>query len=174
MTNSMFVNDSKASSVNVVVQYKGFNISLAFDNGFNNKGNRLTRSEMLITRGNDETVTHLFYEHLNNCIDVEEGVGPGEIVGDITLDTLMYVKAVIDCGKVTLDTPVAKEIKKANAPFVTVYQSVGGWKSVLMTWEEDMNCYTPFQTGHFGYDKKEMAEADARDWADAEEIELKI
>jgi len=172
---TMFVNNSKESSVNVVMQYKGFNISLAFDNGFNNKGNRLTRSEMMIMRGkDDEVVTHLFYEYLNNLIDEEEGEGPGAIVNDITLDTLMYVKAVIDCGKVTLDTPAAKEIKNVNAPFITVYESIGGWKSVLMTWEEDMNCYTPFQTGHFGYDQKTLAEADAQDWAAAEEIELKL
>lgn len=170
MTNHMFINNSKESSVNVVMQYKGFNISLAFDNGFNNKGNRLTRSEMMIMRGkNDEVVTHLFYEHLNNLIDVEEGVGPGEVVGDVTLDMLADVKMKIDA--------MVEEAKKAEltkAPFVTVYQSIGGWKSVLMSWEEDMNCYTPWQTGHFGYADKKRAEDDARDWADAEEIELKL
>jgi len=59
-------------------------------------------------------------------------------------------------------------------PYVTVYSSIGGYKAVLMTWDEEMEGYTPWQTGYFGYDDKKKAEDDARDWADAEEIDLKL
>lgn len=58
--------------------------------------------------------------------------------------------------------------------YITVYSSIGGWKSVLMGWDEEMESYVPYQTGFFGYDDKKKAEDDARDWADVEEIELKL
>ncbi len=59
-------------------------------------------------------------------------------------------------------------------PYITVYESAGGWKSVLMGWDEEMNGYISYEAGHFGFDDKAKAEDDARDWADAEGIDLKI
>jgi hypothetical protein len=159
------VKNVATNSHNIIMEYKGFTISLAFDNGFNNKDGYLSRTEMLISKG-AKTVTHHFFDHLNNVVD--EGDAPGGTVSGVTLDMLADVKAMIDNG-----VGETKE-EPAKTPFVTVYQSIGGWKSVLMSWEEDMNCYTPWQTGHFGYADKKRAEDDARDWADAEEIELKL
>jgi hypothetical protein len=59
-------------------------------------------------------------------------------------------------------------------PFVTIYRPIAGWKSVLMVWEEELDMYTPFQTGMFGFESREMAVRDAKDWAEAEEIDVKI
>jgi len=169
MTNHMFaVNNTAMSTPNVIIEHKGFTISLAFDNGFNNKAGHFTRTEMLISK-NDKSVTHLFFKHL-----IDEENGHGETVSGITLDMLADVKAKIDEGKIDEEIATMATEEKKNAPFVTVYLSIGGWKSVLMTWEEEMECYTPFQTGFFGYSDKKKAENDARDWADAEEIELKL
>ena len=59
-------------------------------------------------------------------------------------------------------------------PYITVYSSIGGWKSVLMGWDEEMTGYVPYETGYFGFDDKKKAEDDARYWAECEEVELKI
>ena len=64
--------------------------------------------------------------------------------------------------------------EEKKMPYITVYSSIGGWKSVLMGWDEEMEGYVPYQTGFFGYDDKGKAEADASDWAMVEEIELKL
>jgi hypothetical protein len=79
------------------MEYKGFFISIAFDNGFNNSLEHLSRTEMLITKDN-KTVTHKFFECLKNVVD--EGDDPLDTISNITLDTLTYIKAAIDCGKV--------------------------------------------------------------------------
>lgn len=63
---------------------------------------------------------------------------------------------------------------KKRIPFITVYLSIGGWKSVLMGWDEEMEGYVPYQTGHFGFGDIEKARADARYWAEAEEIEFRL
>ena len=60
-----------------------------------------------------------------------------------------------------------------HRPFVTVYKPIAGWKAVLITWDEELDEYIPWQTGYFGYDDKAMAIADAKSWADAEEIEYR-
>jgi len=59
-------------------------------------------------------------------------------------------------------------------PYITVYSSIGGWKSVLMGWDEEMEGYVPYQTGFSGYKDIEKAKDDARYWAECEEIELKL
>lgn len=61
-----------------------------------------------------------------------------------------------------------------TASYITVYESIGGHKPVLMVWDEEFNTHMPFQTGFFGYGKVELAIADAKDWAEAEEIEFRI
>ena len=168
MTNHMFViNNAVTGTPNVIIEHKGFTISLAFDNGFNNKAGYLTRTEMLISK-DDKSVTHLFFKHL-----IDEENGHGESVSNITLDMLSDVKAMIDSGKIDEEIAMATAEEK-RMPYITVYESVGGWKSVLMSWDEEMECHTPFQAGWFGYDDIEKAKDDARDWSESEEIDLRV
>ncbi len=166
MLNHMFIiNNAYTGTPNVIIEHKGFTISLAFDNGFNNKAGYLTRTEMLISKG-DKTVTNHFFKHLIGKED-----GNGETVRNITLDMLADVKTMIDSGKIDEEIAMAEE---KRMPYITVYESVGGWKSVLMSWDEEMECHTPFQSGWFGYDDIDKAKDDARDWAEAEEIDLRV
>ncbi len=55
-------------------------------------------------------------------------------------------------------------------PFVTIYHPVAGFKAVLMVWDDECGCHTPWQTGFFGYATREEAEREAQSWAEAEEI----
>ena len=63
--------------------------------------------------------------------------------------------------------------------FVTVYHSIGGWKAVLMTWEEmvpgdeESGAYSPWQTW-FAARNRDAAIADARAWAEADGIEFRL
>ena len=64
-----------------------------------------------------------------------------------------------------------------HPPYIEVYQSVGGWKPQLMTWEvfdpEEGNDggYTPWQTGR-GWATVEAACEEGRSWAEAEEVKF--
>ena len=87
--------------------------------------------------------------------------------------SLSDVKAMIDSGKIDEEIAMATAEEK-RMPYITVYEPVGGWKSVLMSWDEEMECHTPFQAGWFGYDDIEKAKDDARDWAESEEIDLRV
>jgi hypothetical protein len=57
--------------------------------------------------------------------------------------------------------------------FITVYKPVAGWKAVMM-WlneEEDFGPFwEPYETGFFAFATREEAVADAKAWAEAEEI----
>lgn len=60
---------------------------------------------------------------------------------------------------------------KVVRAYVTVYLPIAGHKSVLLSIDDECGGhYTPWQTGFFGYDDKEKAIADAKSWAEAEEI----
>lgn len=64
-----------------------------------------------------------------------------------------------------------------HPPYIEVYQSVGGWKPQLMTWEvfdlEEGNDggYTPWQTG-YGWATVEAACEEGRNWAETEEVKF--
>ena len=60
-----------------------------------------------------------------------------------------------------------------HKPYVTTTYGMKGYFSVLLTWDEDINGYTPWNSGCFGYETKEEAEVDAKSWAEAEGIEFK-
>jgi hypothetical protein len=58
--------------------------------------------------------------------------------------------------------------------FITVYESIGGWKAVEMWWNPDMGgFYEPWVTGVGAYASREKALEEARAWADAEELPFK-
>jgi len=64
-------------------------------------------------------------------------------------------------------------VEKDKRPYVTVYRPVAGYKAVLMSWEEDLGMHTPWNTGMFAYRTREEAVAEAKGWAEAEEIEYR-
>lgn len=53
--------------------------------------------------------------------------------------------------------------------YVSTYNSVGGPKAVLMSWDEECGMYTPWNTW-FGAKDMDSAWKDALSWAMAEEI----
>ena len=66
-----------------------------------------------------------------------------------------------------------KEVKMENTKdYITTYYSIGGWKPVLMSYDEDCKMHMPYQTG-FGHKTKRGAEIEAQSWAEAEEIEYR-
>ena len=57
--------------------------------------------------------------------------------------------------------------------YVTVYESIGGWKAVLLWWNPELGgFYEPMQTGS-GCATREEAVAWAKDWAEAEGVEFR-
>ena len=66
------------------------------------------------------------------------------------------------------------EINKNS--YVTIFNPIGGWNSVLMVFDEDMGTHVPFQTGinnTLGSGKKEDAIKEAKQWAFCEDIEYR-
>lgn len=59
-----------------------------------------------------------------------------------------------------------------KSPYITTYLSIGGWKAVLMVWDDEIEAPIPWNTGLFGYRTQEEARAEAKSWAQAEEIRL--
>jgi hypothetical protein len=53
--------------------------------------------------------------------------------------------------------------------YITVYESVSGWKAIQIWWNEpDGGFWEPWQTGMGAYATPEGAEEEARGWAEAE------
>ena len=50
-------------------------------------------------------------------------------------------------------------------PYIYVYESVGGWKSQLCTWDEEFQMVMPYVAGMFGYATELEANKDAERWA---------
>jgi hypothetical protein len=57
-------------------------------------------------------------------------------------------------------------------PYITTYKSIGGWKAVLLKWDNEVY-YEPWQTGMCGYATEKEAIQEAKEWAMAEEIEYR-
>ena len=58
-----------------------------------------------------------------------------------------------------------------NKSLVTVGQGMSGWFAALMVWNKE-GFYEPWNTGFGRYKTREEAVAEARDWAEAEGLEL--
>ena len=58
-------------------------------------------------------------------------------------------------------------------PFTTVTLGLRGYFAVLMTFEDDLDCHTPFNSSFFSYSDSKDAIEDAKQWAIAEQIEYK-
>lgn len=57
--------------------------------------------------------------------------------------------------------------------FITTYKPIAGWKAVQYWWNKEERIYEPWQTGDFAYGTEEEAIADAKRWAELEEIEYR-
>jgi hypothetical protein len=91
------------NSVNLLIDYKGYTIDIAFDHPAGikkDKNDCLGRTEMWIWK-DGEKVNHKFFDHLESVVppseDIEDWNEPDNFVYDITLNTLAYIKARIDC-----------------------------------------------------------------------------
>jgi hypothetical protein len=63
---------------------------------------------------------------------------------------------------------------ETHKPFITTYESMGGWKAVQMWWNPEMGGFwEPWQTGNCAYSTQEQAQEDAKGWAEAEELEYR-
>ena len=57
--------------------------------------------------------------------------------------------------------------------FVTITHGVRGYFAVLMSWDDDMQCHVPWNSGFGSYTKPENAIPEAQQWAEAEEVKFK-
>jgi hypothetical protein len=64
------------------------------------------------------------------------------------------------------------EPSEDRSDYITVYRAVGGWQSVLMTWDEEdgVGMWGPWQTGMGPYRTIGEAVIDAQSWAENEEV----
>jgi len=75
--------------------------------------------------------------------------------------------------------PTATAVQtEENAPFINVYEPIGGWKSCLWVWDPDMmgpgeGGYDVWQTGMWHCKTKDEAIIQAWDWCLAEDIAYK-
>ena len=58
-------------------------------------------------------------------------------------------------------------------PYITVYKPIAGWKSICLWWNEEEGFWEPWNTGDYAYRTKAEAERDAKQWAEAEELEFR-
>ena len=66
-------------------------------------------------------------------------------------------------------------MNEPKRPFITITYGISGYFAILVSWYEDENdgMWDITQSGIGRYEKKEDAEREGREWAEAEEIEFK-
>ena len=73
---------------------------------------------------------------------------------------------------ITLDDLNTPEVKKSG--YVSIYRPIAGWKAIKYWWnneEKDLGGFwEPWNTGNFTNDDKSLAIADAKLWAECEDI----
>jgi len=57
--------------------------------------------------------------------------------------------------------------------FITVTSGISGWFAVQMTWNSEFEIWEPWTTGFGRYPVRHLAIEEARNWAEAEELEFK-
>ena len=67
-------------------------------------------------------------------------------------------------------TKTLPQVIVSKEAFVSVYKPIAGWKAVMYTWEDEMDCHTPWETGFFAYATKAEAIEYALSWAESEEL----
>jgi len=69
------------------------------------------------------------------------------------------------------------KVKVIPAPYIDIYESVGGWKARLIAYDEEYDMMVPWQTGLWGYAHTEEGRIGAiryaMQWAADEEIAYK-
>jgi hypothetical protein len=63
-------------------------------------------------------------------------------------------------------------MKNQNRDYITVQNGIGGYFAVRMTYEEDCDCFMPYETGMGRYKTRKEAEKEAGFWAMCEELEF--
>jgi hypothetical protein len=74
------------------------------------------------------------------------------------------------------EKPGTPDMLRDDGAYVTIYQPVGGWNSVLNVWNDE-GFWEPWQTGvsnTLGRGTREEAIAEAKSWAECEELPLYI
>lgn len=72
-----------------------------------------------------------------------------------------------------MSTMAKTTVNGQEYPFIDVYQSIGGWKAVMIWWNPEMGGFPePYQTGSGAYATEEEAWEEATVWADAEDLPL--
>lgn len=61
----------------------------------------------------------------------------------------------------------------STSPWITVTQGMSGWFAVQLMWNPDMGGWEPWNTGPGRYADRADAEREAREWAEAEEMEFR-
>lgn len=69
-------------------------------------------------------------------------------------------------------TNASTEVSKA--PYVTITHGMRGYFAVLLSWDEECGFHTPWNSGMSSGAHPREVEAEARDWAEAEECELRL
>lgn len=70
--------------------------------------------------------------------------------------------------------PGEEDVSMKMPSYITVYESIGGWKAVLMWWNPDMGgFYEPWQTGLGSYDTEAGAIVEGEWWAECEGLEFR-
>jgi hypothetical protein len=70
----------------------------------------------------------------------------------------------------------AADVTDEHPPYVTAYKPIGGWNSVLLSWDSECGCYTPYETGFnntLGDGSREAAIVEAKSWALSEGLEYR-
>ena len=61
-------------------------------------------------------------------------------------------------------------VTSMHMPYITVTFGLRGWFAVLMTWNEEDQCYEPYESSPFAFASKEGAFMNARYWAQCEQL----
>lgn len=60
-----------------------------------------------------------------------------------------------------------------RASYVTITSGMRGFFAILMHWDDEGQCWEPWNSGPGSYRSSEEAAAEARAWADAEGLEFR-
>jgi len=67
-----------------------------------------------------------------------------------------------------MESAIAWDEQVSLAPYTDIIEGCGGWNSVLMEWDSECDCHTPWQTGvnnTVGDGTREGAIMEAKQWA---------
>lgn len=66
------------------------------------------------------------------------------------------------------------ESQNTHPPYIAVTHGIRGYFAVLIAWDKELECYTPWNSSPLSFATRGEANLDAKEWAEAEELECKI